>query len=845
MQKTAKRILASILSLAMILPLASCGNAKKSEGEAVGNTAYGQVWSAPSSVKFEQKDIDYANKGPATLTYEAVRNEYESRQLLITADKPVDSFTLEVSDLKNGDEVFASENFTVYVEYFMTYNGYGRSGHMADPLIPQSAAVEHKENKIAKENLGALWVTVYVPKETKAGSYIGTFQLTLDGGEGKETLDVPVSLNVYDYELSDEPTARTLFSWRYNRVAPGELDGSAQMMTTYYEFFKDYRISLQSMPLESLNGEELIAALETYYDEISSYTLLSDVGDVSKSIYAKWDAVREQVLAIASISSTEKNYFGKALLYPTDEPALGNATVRQNLVTQFGQLTECLQTCVDAIAADTTGAYDNFKKIANWESCIMDIPRVVPVVGGASSWLLGAQDTEEGKAILEIFNVLCVYFSEINDTQYEKYKVMCEENGMELWWYGCLAPKAPAPTYHVADTNILSARTVSWLQSKYDVVGNLYWDAAAYTDENTAYKDRYMNMYEGAQRRSGSSFPIGDGNLCYPGAAYGVYGPIPSVRLMSIRDGMEEYELLEALDTILTEKTNIFDEGVSTANIMNNLYNAVSGGIQDMYEDGEKGLDFTSLRSELLGYVAGIDNGLALLISKRNVLGDRAVVTFNVQEGATVTIGDKKLQAVSGNTYECEVDLVKDPYMHVTVANAEGETINYDRFVSNPVDMANSISDASVLEGLKVTNGSTVELAETDSYSTDGTSAHFMVNGVLTGNELIDLTFMPTAKIATSLFGDLQPKDVKTYKMDVYNPGEAFTVNIKLYSGSAYASLGEYEIKTGQTTLEFDMGLQFKKIDTADYFVFEFENATEGGQTFSYEFYIDNIVADI
>ena len=39
----------------------------------------------------------------------------------------------------------------------------------------------------------------------------------------------------------------------------------------------------------------------------------------------------------------------------------------------------------------------------------------------------------------------------------------------------------------------------------------------------------------------------GDGILIYPGSAYNQLDPIPSIRLLNMRDGIEEYQLLTML----------------------------------------------------------------------------------------------------------------------------------------------------------------------------------------------------------------------------------------------------------------------------------------------------------
>ena len=331
MKRKIGRFVAIGLCFGMFLSAVSCKKAEQSEEENyLTETSYGQVWSAPSTVKIRQTDVDYAEKGEAVLSYQAVRNEYENAQLLITAKKDITRYELQTSDLKNGDEVLSGENFTVYVQKYVSFiDSYYGSNIMPDALIPMDAADEYAENTIFADANGALWVTVYVPKETKAGTYEGEFQLIIDGEDGEEKLNIPVSVQVYDYTLPDKTDAKTVFTWTYDCLAVGEMDGSTKMMEAYYEFFLDYGISLQNLPLETLSGDEYVNALVKYWDQITTNTLMRDAGTLAGGMKNCKEQITEQVLAMAAASTTDRNLFEKSLIYSTDEPDIRNDAKRE------------------------------------------------------------------------------------------------------------------------------------------------------------------------------------------------------------------------------------------------------------------------------------------------------------------------------------------------------------------------------------------------------------------------------------------------------------------------------------------------------------------------------------
>lgn len=842
MQKFAKRAAVLVMCLVMLLQLAACGETGSSDKPAgSGNVAdYGTVWSAPSTVKIDQNDTAYANKGEAELTFNTVKNEYESCQLLISAIQDVNAYYLEKSDLQCGDNVLSKENITVYNEKYVQVAeaAYGSYTH-PDALIPIDAAMTYGELKIAADQNAALWVTVYVPAETPAGVYEGTFKLTVENG----TMDIPVQVTVNDYTLPETTSGQTLFSWRYDRVAPGELDGSIEMMETYYEFFLDYRVSLQSLPLESQTSEEVIDTLVKYYDRLTTYTIQPEPGEVpgGGTIAEK---SKEMIYAIASISSPEKDYFEKAMLYVVDEPDLSDADKRAYTLAMIGNVNAMLQECVDTIAADTTGIFNSFKEIENWQNSIMDIPNIIPLTADSASWLIQNADTEEAIPVVDALNTVCPTFDVFSDQLADKLVTLCQEKGIEnVWWYGCTGPRAPYGNYHIGDPNLLGARTYSWVQAKYGIEGNLYWDAAAYTDENPLYPDQYINVYEQPFRRTDSEWPAGDGFLAYPGAAYGIYGPLPSMRLMALRDGMEELEMLLALKAQYEELEAQYDSEFSAESSIASIVESVSYNGSALYADGESGLDFTQVRNDLISSV--VENATGFVLQTVTVKGSEATVTYYAAEDSTVYIDDQVQEPVSGDTsYEYTLDLEENTNLEMVIEASDGTTRKISRFISYPTKILQDFEDASVLESITVTEGGSAELSA--EYATEGSAAHIRVVGKITGNDLVDAAYVPSFTISTAALNEIADlTEVGIMDMDLYNAAEdTCRVTIKIYSGTSYISAGEFALDSGKNTISIPVSsLKFSNLSSADRIVFEFANSSDGVTANEYDIYLDNMIA--
>ncbi len=139
----------------------------------------------------------------------------------------------------------------------------------------------------------------------------------------------------------------------------------------------------------------------------------------------------------------------------------------------------------------------------------------------------------------------------IQDATYGELSERMQEfvdRGDERWTY-----VACNPTYTAPYQNLLlfcdgtSPETMMWTCFMEDITGFLYWHVSNYgVDEmaNNTFTMRCPFPKEGA----------GDGLLFYPGSPYGQIDPIPSLRVIGLRDGIEDYELLTMLEKVKGEE---------------------------------------------------------------------------------------------------------------------------------------------------------------------------------------------------------------------------------------------------------------------------------------------------
>ena len=93
---------------------------------------------------------------------------------------------------------------------------------------------------------------------------------------------------------------------------------------------------------------------------------------------------------------------------------------------------------------------------------------------------------------------------------------------------------------------IMAHRLLFWQQKRENIEGLLYWDTTWWNPASTqnpwadmaTVKDINPNIH-------------GDGAILYPGKQVGVDGPVSSIRLEMIRDGLEDFDYLTLVDARL------------------------------------------------------------------------------------------------------------------------------------------------------------------------------------------------------------------------------------------------------------------------------------------------------
>ena len=143
----------------------------------------------------------------------AAQREYAAFEIVMKA--PASGLTnvrVVPSALTSADHSLDPRNFNLYVEHYVNVNRASPDWHGSnsslgvgwypDPLMPVKDPFRVEANRNQP-----LWVDVYVPEGTAAGTYSGAIKISSDQGDAS----VPVKLTVWNFALPLAPSMKSVF----------------------------------------------------------------------------------------------------------------------------------------------------------------------------------------------------------------------------------------------------------------------------------------------------------------------------------------------------------------------------------------------------------------------------------------------------------------------------------------------------------------------------------------------------------------------------------------------------------------------------------------------------------
>ena len=631
-----------------------------------------ELWTVDGMQKIMQ-DGEYARANASTsIRVSGAKNEYEGSQIILSSTgEAASNYTVTASDLKTADgEVYDAENVSFFHQLYVElspYEYYVDEGYYPDGILPMETAVKYKENIVPAGKNQGIYTEFYIPSEQEAGVYTGNFYVQTK----EEQFTVPVSLEVWDFSVSEKTTAKSLFLTRTDYWT-GEKDTTQEKYNAYTDALLEYRLCVNDLLLENDHSARCI---EEWVELAYKYALNERCSTISvpfKTVYTSQkylyngeemslgmifdeEVWKEYIRALAKkCAETGVNILDKCVMYITiiDEPQLNRTLHRVKYVSE--RLTAIKEEMYQEIIANEDLSEDKISR----EELAKSMRKIANIVTGYYDKDLDGVEID-----------YCP-----NPDQYHTEGMRENFANNERWWYCCISPNNPYPTYHI-DDHLLGTRLLYWMAADYKVVGNLNWSVSMYNVDGEMPED----FYKYAMHNSGRN---GEGFLFYPGAKYGLDKPVASLRLQAYRDGVEEYEMMQAL------RDKYQQYGMDAQSIISDLGSAMYFGTQwstteENFYNTRKRLAMISemaLSSEKEGlFLSDMKNEGRVFGGKLFALNDTKVQINGVDINSLPYV--EKTQKEGGTLYDMSIDKTSFGQRNLTVSatiNGQEKSVSYD-----------------------------------------------------------------------------------------------------------------------------------------------------------------------
>lgn len=557
------------------------------------------LWTAPTMDKILREAEPPSLEGPNIQIY-AAKNEFEPFQIAVRADAG-SSATLSLSPFTGPSAIPRVEITRVdYVSIAEPSDSASiPSGRIPDALVPTSFGAS--EPLPASENQ-PFWVTVYVPPDAAAGDYTATLTVSVGGS----TVDVPVSLHVFDFALPSDIG----FDGNWN-ASIADLGGSESLekVQAIKDFFFEHRLVPSSVAwpagLNYNGGIAYDCASGTFIEEQNAYDF-SQLGP--KYIDgAGWNGVgfpSFQIMQFVDNSTPRPQTF-----CGVDRGGDHYGTSAYN--AEWSKLL----TAIDAYLAAHGWADKGYYYVQNEPQGPADYDLaafLAALTKSAAPGLRIAISEEPKPEIVE--NAMAggasydLWWANLSEFSPD-YAAARQGLGEEVWWYFLYGDLPPHFNPITIDHPGLESRIGHWAAWKYRIRGFAYYSVTGWGS------DPYSNPKPMGTNQNG------DGFLLYPPQNGRI---VDSIRFALLREGQEDYEYFRlAAGAIPTTPGSEVGCDASVAS-------AVSS-VTSFTRDASA---LQHLRNELGAYLGGERNGCPVLDSKPPGAHPRAAYYINFQDPA-------------------------------------------------------------------------------------------------------------------------------------------------------------------------------------------------------------------
>ncbi len=508
----------------------------------------------------------------------AARGEYISFQVVITNNTGTSLKNIKISmpEFSNSETVFQ-----IKPEFFLEWSvqvktpstGYPKAslgnGWYPDALIPfsyiqdDSASVRHRwtyplwlpdfNNRIDNQKSMVVWIDQYVPfkkEEAQPGEYLSKISVTIDG----QTQVIPVDLTVWDFAIPNENKFKASLQHEGFMRSMSERDE-----LELYQLFKRNRIALldptYDPELQVSENEKISINWNSFDNRLSKYfsgsAFTTDYGYKYGPGYG--EPIETFVLPFDVYGKHDTRGWpdvGK----PDVERNQSNQSVYIDCIKKvrehFGSLINPEKT---EITVYLNGLDESYFPEA-WSRMVYYGDMFRKYYPEARFRIDGGYSEEALQIVKNSINSWASHTIEYDYETLKKYQDM----GIKVWLYGPMLYESKVNSWVGSSTFIdlplVNDRAISWSCWKYRTYSWISWGAGAGWVNGWYDPEAWKDASKAASEKD-SEFTYkklnGNALLVYsPGVIPNVDGPCPSIRLKTMRDGVQEYEYMRLLSEI-------------------------------------------------------------------------------------------------------------------------------------------------------------------------------------------------------------------------------------------------------------------------------------------------------
>ena len=424
-----------------------------------------------------------------------------------------------------------------FVDITTPSNSAGMTGEWPDPLIPKVDAFYGETRNafpatIMAGETQAFWLELLVPADQPAGTYSGTATVT---NADATTSPISVSIQVRDFTLPSTSSLGSAYGFDWDGPCQGHFGGyggancdDAQLEALnglYFEDALNHRITISSLVYAPpiANGQGDFTTFDALYGPFLDGTALTRANELAGAKITAIAYTGDRVAASYAAWATHfksNGWFDRVFDYTCDEPPNG-----------------CAWTDIPTRAAIVHAGDPDFRTLtttsiqaATQNAVLSSLDILVPII----NYMDGAQDDP------------------YPGDQRANYDTFLQGPNTLVWMYQSCEPSSSCsngdvdgavgwPTMFI-DESAMSNRMMQWMDFKYAVSSELYYDTTQAMDT----QDAWTSQYEFGNN--------GDGSIWYPGKPSVIGGthdiPVESIRMKMLREGMQDYEYLNLLTTL-------------------------------------------------------------------------------------------------------------------------------------------------------------------------------------------------------------------------------------------------------------------------------------------------------